>query len=757
MKKENIIALFLSIINVHKFVIISGQDYSASNPKFVNFSKISGDTLQDSHGHIIYAAMIFRHGGTVSAPTPYPTDPYRNYFLPQNYQPVANSQKLLLNKIGQYCKGRYGSLTGHNYNCKKIKINSSNGTLVQESAGCFLSGFFPPTYSEIWNPHIYWQPIPIHVIPDKYDSIIDFAKKCPLKDKLRKQFYATNPKIKNICQKYGSILNYIQQNSELKLNPCNEENTFQEIRILLEILQLENSLFNLTLPSWTNAIYPEPLTTLVGQTYFIDVDDHEIRRLTCGPFFQLLMSEMNERAKNNISIPNAHVFASQATTLTALKRALNIYDNVFPPFGSTLVFELRKKNRENYVTVMVTNSTEEVPYVIEIPGCGAYCTLQKLEEITNSIIPQNWQDECNAVEAKNNQDKIFRHGGTISVIKSYPTDPYRNYFLPRNYQPIANNQKLLLNKVGQYFKSRYGPLTGETYNSKKIKINSSFYNLVQESAGCFLSGYFPPTCSEIWNPHIYWQPIPIHVIPNNYDNIIDYKSGCPLKDKLRKQFYAKNPKVNNICQKYGSLLNYIQQNSGFKLNSCHNKSTFHYIRTLLEIFQNEDLLFNLTLPSWTNAIYPEPLTTLVGQTYYIDIDDPEIRRLTCGPFFQLLTSEMNGRAKNNISIPNMHTFAGQATTLTVLKRALNIYDNVFPSFGSTLVFELRKKNRENYVTVIFTNSTEKVPYVIEIPGCGEYCTLQKFEEITNSIIPQNWQDECNADKKSNTKQQCQCN
>lgn len=60
---------------------------------------------------------------------------------------------------------------------------------------------------------------------------------------------------------------------------------------------------------------------------------------------------MKKKAKKNSSIPKMHVFAGQATTYITIRRALNIYDDNFPPFGSTLVFELREKNKENYVTV----------------------------------------------------------------------------------------------------------------------------------------------------------------------------------------------------------------------------------------------------------------------------------------------------------------------------------------------------------------------------------------------------------------------
>lgn len=76
-----------------------------------------------------------------------------------------------------------------------------------------------------------------------------------------------------------------------------------------------------------------------------------------------------------------------------------------------------------------------------------------------------------------------------------------------------------MNKVGQYFKGRYSFLTGYKYNRKNVIVNSSYMDRCVQSAECFLSGYYPPTSSEIWDPYIYWQPIPVYTIPKKYDNV----------------------------------------------------------------------------------------------------------------------------------------------------------------------------------------------------------------------------------------------
>lgn len=43
---------------------------------------------------------------------------------------------------------------------------------------------------------------------------------------------------------------------------------------------------------------------------------------------------------------------------------------------------------------------------------------------------------------------------------------------------------------------------------------------------------------------------------------------------------------------------------------------------------------------------------------------------------------------------------------------------------------------------VYENSTETAPYLLNIPACGSYCTLEKFEHLINSLIPQNWESAC---------------
>lgn len=80
------------------------------------------------------------------------------------------------------------------------------------------------------------------------------------------------------------------------------------------------------------------------------------------------------------------------------------------------------------------------------------------------------------------------------------------------------------------------------------------------SAGACLAGFFPPKGNQIWNEHLNWQPIPVHLMDQDY-----YAHSCDRKDAL---YASADQKIfNELVTKYGTLIRYVEENSGEQLTT----------------------------------------------------------------------------------------------------------------------------------------------------------------------------------------------
>lgn len=44
--------------------------------------------------------------------------------------------------------------------------------------------------------------------------------------------------------------------------------------------------------------------------------------------------------------------------------------------------------------------------------------------------------------------------------------------------------------------------------------------------------------------------------------------------------------------------------------------------------------------------------------------------------------------------------------------------------------------------MFFRNESGKEPFPLTIPGCQHKCPLQRFLELTDAVVPQDWKQEC---------------
>uniref|UniRef100_A0A8C0BY18 Lysosomal acid phosphatase n=1 Tax=Buteo japonicus TaxID=224669 RepID=A0A8C0BY18_9AVES len=105
-----------------------------------------------------------------------------------------------------------------------------------------------------------------------------------------------------------------------------------------------------------------------------------------------------------------------------------------------------------------------------------------------------------------------------------------------------------------------------------------------------------------------------------------------------------------------------------------------------------------------------------------------------------LTKAANVSAHQNLKLL---AYSAHDTTLVALQMALDVYNKIQAPYASCHLFELYQEDDGNFsVEMFFRNESGKEPFPLTIPGCQHTCPLQRFLELTDPVVPQDWEQEC---------------
>lgn len=102
------------------------------------------------------------------------------------------------------------------------------------------------------------------------------------------------------------------------------------------------------------------------------------------------------------------------------------------------------------------------------------------------------------------------------------------------------------------------------------------------------------------------------------------KKKCPVYDKALKDAYN-SEKFQAINRENADLYQYLSKFTGDKIS---NISHVEVLYNTLEI----ETLHNLTLPSWTESVFPGKMKDLAAQNLAIFTDNDLMKRLKGGTF-----------------------------------------------------------------------------------------------------------------------------
>ncbi|EOA99410.1 Prostatic acid phosphatase, partial [Anas platyrhynchos] len=347
---------------------------------------------------------------------------------------------------------------------------------------------------------------------------------------------------------------------------------------------------------------------------------------------------------------------------------------------------------------------------------------------------------------------VFRHGDRTPIV-NFPTDLHKESEWPQGFGQLTQTGMQQLYELGQYVRKRYSNFLNSTYNRKEFYIQSTDYDRTIMSAQSYLSGLFPPTSSQIWNPELLWQPIPVHIVPKATDRRLHFPlSDCPRFDELQNETQTSSEFQSRIQP-------YMFFNTGLELNHLKILDNFQLWNTYDTLYCEG--IHNYSLPVWaTKDVVDkmEKLAELSLSSLFGVYKTEEKSRLQGGVLVNIILNSFK-QAANSSKERKMEVYSAHDTTIGALQIALNIFNGKLPPYAACQFFELYQessgqvssrlcKNKEQYsIEMHYRNDSSKDPYLLTLPGCTSSCPLEKFSELVSPIITESWSKECgNKDK-----------
>ncbi|XP_021462620.2 lysosomal acid phosphatase isoform X2 [Oncorhynchus mykiss] len=301
---------------------------------------------------------------------------------------------------------------------------------------------------------------------------------------------------------------------------------------------------------------------------------------------------------------------------------------------------------------------------------------------------------------------LYRHGDR-SPVKAYPTDRYQESSWPQGFGQLSQEGMRQHFELGQALRKRYQGFLNDTYDRREIAVRSTDYDRTLMSAEANLAGLYPPNGSQVFNPTLEWQPIPVHTVP---------------------QFEERD------------LITMIQERTGLKNTN---------IETVWSVY---DTLFcearhNMTAPDWVTPNIMDDLRKLKDFGFEIMFEvykHQEKSRLQGGV---LLGSIVNNISESALPDSNrrlkMMMLSAHDTTIVALQSSLSIFNGKQPPYASCHIFELYQEDNGSFtVAMFYRNDTRRAPYQLAVPSCDLFCPLEDFVRLTKPSIPEDWGKEC---------------
>lgn len=170
--------------------------------------------------------------------------------------------------------------------------------------------------------------------------------------------------------------------------------------------------------------------------------------------------------------------------------------------------------------------------------------------------------------------------------------------------------------------------------------------------------------------------------------------------------------------------------------------------------------FGLSLPEWTNEVFPDKLLLITRFNSELLTEFPVMKKIKGGPFITEVVNAMITKIEENISSDqNITVYSAHDLSLLIIMGSLNIQKQIsgLPEFGACFAFELHKQtDLDSYEVQVrqiikmsssqfrqigssfqiwyHRSSYDKTPLKVKIPNCDDPCSFKQFFSSVQDVL-----------------------
>lgn len=354
----------------------------------LNIVTLSPTTTGTYNGTLRLVFAVSRHGQRTPADT-YPTDPHVNFdFYPYGWGMLTNEGKQQQYEQGKFLRNRYSDFLGDFYLSGLYWAQSTDIDRTRMSAQVLNAGLFPPKGYQKWNKELDWQPIPVHYEPYDEDKMLLVRIPCPRYYEALEEAMKL-PEVASYLTSLHDLYKFLSEKSGLNVS------TPDDVQSLYSTM-LAETMYNLTLPQWAYEVYPDKLALVTAYSFLLNGYTDELKRIKGGPLLKKILDDSLAKANNSQSHKERKMysFSGHDSTVSNLLLALKVWDEQVPMYNILAMLELHEIDGVYGFKIFLRNSTHVDPYQLTVPGCDHFCSLNKVVELTKSVIPTDLKTEC---------------------------------------------------------------------------------------------------------------------------------------------------------------------------------------------------------------------------------------------------------------------------------------------------------------------------------------------------------------------------